>query len=375
MVQKLNFFSKLIAFPIALIYGVIVWFRNRLFDFNILRSREFDIPVISVGNITVGGTGKTPHVEYIVELLGTEFEIATLSRGYKRKTIGFRHVTAESTPVEVGDEPCQIKRKFEKITVAVDAIRVRGIEKLQQHNPQLKAVILDDAYQHRYVKPGINILLVDFNRPIYEDHILPLGRLREYASDRDRADYIIVTKCPDTIKPIDQRLIEKRLKLYAYQTVLFTKMVYKEPKPVFPALKPAFSIDSFDEEKFAAVVVTAIAGNASYIDFLEKRFNVIKVLSYPDHYMFKATDIHSLIEVYSNIDHPKKVIITTEKDAMRFTTFDNLEDEVKRAMYYYPIGVEFLHGAEKMFNQQMISYVRNNKPDSLLHLSKNKKQA
>ena len=213
--------QDILFYPLSLIYGIVVWIRNVMFDINILKSKEFTIPVISVGNITVGGTGKTPHVEYLIRLLKDEFKIATLSRGYKRKSFGFVLANESSTVIEIGDEPRQIKQKFPEIAVAVDSNRVKGINKLLQSEKNLNAIILDDAFQHRYVSPGLSILLVDYNNPLKDDYLLPFGRLREQAGERQRADIIIVTKCPSKIKPIDQRLLEKDLKMFAYQKLFF----------------------------------------------------------------------------------------------------------------------------------------------------------
>ncbi|HKJ41513.1 MAG TPA: tetraacyldisaccharide 4'-kinase, partial [Sunxiuqinia sp.] len=194
---------KILLYPISLIYGMVVYIRNSLYDYKIFKSTEFEIPVISIGNITVGGTGKTPHTEYLVELLKKHVNVATLSRGYKRKTKGFRLVETTSQVSEVGDEPLQIKKKFPMVTVAVDENRVHGINQLlkdEKHTPD--AILLDDAFQHRRVTPGINILLIDYNNPIDKDQLLPLGRLRERKYQRRRANIIIYTKCPDEIAPI-----------------------------------------------------------------------------------------------------------------------------------------------------------------------------
>ena len=195
--------KNLILWPLSVLYGLGVSIRNRLFNLGILKIREFDIPIICVGNITVGGTGKTPHTESLINELKNDYRVACLSRGYKRKTSGFVLATENSTANDIGDEPMQIKNKFPEITVAVDADRVRGIKKLMQLPEKPEVIILDDGFQHRYVKADINIMLIDYNRPIYEDHLLPLGRLRESIHAKDRANYVIVTKCPANISPIE----------------------------------------------------------------------------------------------------------------------------------------------------------------------------
>jgi tetraacyldisaccharide 4'-kinase len=333
------------------------------------------LPVISVGNITVGGTGKTPHVEYLVKILQNEFKIATLSRGYKRKTSGFFLASANSAADEIGDEPRQLKQKFDNISVAVDANRVRGINKLLKLEKNLDLVLLDDAFQHRYVKPGISILLTDFNRSMFDDKMLPFGNLREFVSERSRADAIIVTKCPDTIKPIDQRLLEKSLKMFAYQKVFFTKLVYANPVPVFKPNLKTFTLEDFTKQQPDILLLTGIANNRGLIEFV-KTFSKNYILhAYPDHHEYSAEDMHKLIELFASMPSKNKLIITTEKDAMRLVQFEGLEEDVKNAMYYLPVSIEFLNNDEKEFNHYITSYVRNNKPDNILHKAKNKQPA
>ena len=203
--------------PLSWLYGIGVKLRNWCFEAGILKSRSFDVPVISVGNITVGGTGKTPHVEYLIELLQQKFHVAVLSRGYKRKSKGFIKADANSSVHDIGDEPFQMKQKYPGITVAVDKDRCHGIDLLTSNDKHLDAILLDDAFQHRYVKPGINILLVDYHRLIIYDKLLPAGRLREPLSGKNRADIVIVTKCPKDLKPMEYRVITKAMDLYPYQ--------------------------------------------------------------------------------------------------------------------------------------------------------------
>ena len=210
-------------YPFSFLYGIGVNLRNQLFDLNILRSQSFDVPVICIGNITVGGTGKTPHTEYLIKLLQKEFQVAVLSRGYKRKSKGFVLATPDTPMEQIGDEPFQMKQKHPQVHVAVDADRRRGIARLCEPGitPEVEVVLLDDAYQHRYVKPGINILLVDYHRMIGEDALLPAGRLREPERGKNRANIVIVTKCPHDIKPMDYRIISKHMDLYPYQKLLY----------------------------------------------------------------------------------------------------------------------------------------------------------
>ena len=365
--------QDILFYPLSLIYGIVVWIRNVMFDINILKSKEFTIPVISVGNITVGGTGKTPHVEYLIRLLKDEFKIATLSRGYKRKSFGFVLANESSTVIEIGDEPRQIKQKFPEIVVAVDSNRVKGINKLLQSEKNLNAIILDDAFQHRYVSPGLSILLVDYNNPLKDDYLLPFGRLREQAGERQRADIIIVTKCPSKIKPIDQRLLEKDLKMFAYQKLFFTSLVYGEPLPVFKRVAKLTTHAEMKEQKPFIFLLTGIANARPFKTYVRGISTQIAELNYPDHYSYSASDMHDLIEKFSAEPSKNKIILTTEKDAMRLQLFADMEDEIKSVMYYIPIQIEFNESEEKTFNHIITNYVRNNKPDSLLHQPKIKK--
>ena len=221
--------------PLSWLYGLGVGFRNLLFEMGILKSRSFSTPVISVGNITVGGTGKTPHVEYLVRLLKDQAKVAVLSRGYKRKTSGFVLADKDATVRSIGDEPFQMKTKFPNVTVAVDRKRTRGIDKLTSGDyvKDIDVILLDDAFQHRYVKPGINILLVDYHRLIIYDKLLPAGRLREPVVSKNRADIVIVTKCPKDLKPMEFRVITKAMSLYPYQQLFFSTHEFEALRPVF----------------------------------------------------------------------------------------------------------------------------------------------
>lgn len=375
MKNKLAQFQKIALYPLSFLYGVGVWVRNVMFDLHILPSKEYDIPIISVGNLTVGGTGKTPHVEYLVQLLSKNFVVATLSRGYKRKTKGFFLAHENSTAAQVGDEPLQIKRKFNNVAVAVDAKRTRGIEKLQNLIPNLQVIILDDAYQHRYVKPGISILLVDYSRNIFDDYLLPAGRLREPASSRDRADIIIVSKCPDNVKPIDLRLLEKRLAQYAYQKVFFTKVSYLPLSPVFNSSLSPITPDAMATQTDEVIVVSGIANNEEMIEYLRKFFPTVHLFQFSDHYNYTARDLHEIIDLFAEISEKKKCfLITSEKDATKISAFNSLEEEVKLAFYYLPIQIEFLENKQEIFDSLIYNYVHNNRPDNILHRQEKRKK-
>ncbi|MFW5831389.1 MAG: tetraacyldisaccharide 4'-kinase, partial [Prolixibacteraceae bacterium] len=251
--------TKILLYPFSLLYGIGVFMRNRLYDLNIIKSKDFDVPVISIGNITVGGTGKTPHVEYLINLLKEKFEVATLSRGYKRKTRGFRKVEVDSKVLEVGDEPLQVKKKFPDTEVAVCENRIKGAETLLDEKKEKvpDVLLLDDAFQHRRIEAGINILLIDYNRHIKEDSLLPAGRLREPAAQMRRANVIIFTKCPGEITPIMRRVMQKEVRLKPYQELFFTTLEYDRIIPVFSG--SGIEPELFNAKKIDMLVVTGIA--------------------------------------------------------------------------------------------------------------------
>ena len=229
MVKRRSIF----LYPFSLIYGLITGIRNFLYNTDILTSFEFNLPVICVGNITVGGTGKTPHTEYLIRLLRENFRVATLSRGYKRKTRGFQIATSSSLVSDIGDEPLQMYRKFPDITVAVDRNRVHGVNTILKERPETEVIILDDGFQHRKIKPGFSILLSDFDRLMVRDNLLPYGNLRESLDNIRRADIILITKSPENISPIQRRIIVKEINKAPYQNLFFTSLKYNDPVPLF----------------------------------------------------------------------------------------------------------------------------------------------
>lgn len=362
---------KIILFPLSILFGIVVYFRNRFYDFNIIKSVEFDLPVISVGNITVGGTGKTPHTEYLVGLLKDTFKVATLSRGYKRKSKGFKIVEANSTAIEVGDEPLQIKRKFSDITVSVCNSRVEGVTNLINEKPENipDVVLLDDAYQHRRITPGLNILLIDFNRPIKEDTLLPAGRLREGPAQIRRANIIIITKCPAEVTPIMERIMQKNVGLKPYQSIYFTTMVYNPIKPVFQIANP-IQLKENDASIFI-LLVTGIASTIGINNEIGKYSSNIEKLEFGDHHIYTSEDIEAIKNKFNKIHSEKKIIITTEKDSMRLKDMEGISDELKKAFYFLPVKIKFLGKQGTLFNQKITNYVRENKSNSELYKRKN----
>ena len=369
-----NILSSLL-YPFALLYGLAVWFRNTLFDIKVIGSREFPIPVISVGNITVGGTGKTPVIQYIIELLKKEYKVATLSRGYKRKTREFILSGPHPTVMQIGDEPVQIKHRYPDIHVAVDRRRVNGIKQLMKRIPDLNVILLDDAFQHRHVNPGLSILLIDFNRPLSEDLLLPAGSLREHAYERRRANIILITKCPDRLKPIERRLIVKDLKLYPFQHLFFTRLVYGAPSPVFETTAITPEPGNFKASKPNILMVTGIANPRLYKKHLRGISTKITEMKFPDHHDYSEKDILNIINAFRELQGPDSYIFTTEKDAMRLRNFTHIAPEVKDRMFYIPVGVAFLNDDIESFNTHIRKYVRSNKRDSILHQQQNRNQA
>ena len=360
--------------PLSFLYGIGVNIRNQLFELNILKSRSFATPVISVGNITVGGTGKTPHVEYLIRLLSKEIKVAVLSRGYKRKTHGYVLADEQSTMRDIGDEPYQMKRKFPQIEVAVDTKRCRGIEHIinDDATKDTDVILLDDAYQHRYVKPGINILLVDYHRLIIYDELLPSGRLREPVDSKKRADIVIITKCPDTLNPIDYRVLTKAMKLYAYQSLYFTSLKYGAPYPLFDSKAAVPDLRYTD-----VLLLTGIASPEHMIADMEPMVRSLTPLIFPDHHAFSHRDIEKINDAFDAIENDSKAVITTEKDAARLRGIDGLSEDVKENIFVLPVEVRFMLDGEEQFNEKIISYVRKNSRNSILvkrkddHKSKN----
>ena len=353
--------------PLSWLYGLGVKFRNMLFEIGILHSESFDVPVISVGNITVGGTGKTPHVEYLIELLKDKAKVAVLSRGYKRRTRGFVIADDNATAKTIGDEPLQMKRKYgDDITVAVDRKRCHGIRQLISDEDGIDVILLDDAFQHRYVKPGVNILLVDYHRLIIYDKLLPAGRLREPLSGKNRADIVIVTKCPHDLKPMEFRVITKAMNLYPFQRLFFTCLEYRNITPVFGSGEQ--SLDSIGKDCHI-LLLTGIASPQQMIEDLSPRCPHITPLTFGDHHTFTSSDVARINNEFAALPHPK-MIITTEKDATRLIAVEGLIEEVRGAMFALPVKIRFMLGQEESFNEKIIGYVRKNSRNSILAKAK-----
>ena len=361
MSGKKQHYRKLLL-PFSLIYGFIIGVRNWMFDVEILKSKAYYTPVINVGNITIGGTGKTPHIEYLIRFLNSNFKISTLSRGYKRKTKGFIIANLKHSYEDIGDEPKQLKSEFPEITVCVDENRQRGIEGIEKLDPKPDLILLDDAFQHRYVKPGLNILLTDYFNPYWKDHLLPMGNLRDSKSQVNRADIVIVSKTPKSISPIKKRIIKKELNLFPYQNLFFTTIKYGELIKIGETNE--VSIDS----NYSVLMLTGIAKSAHLKTHLNIHFEKVVVSKFRDHHSYSESDIKSVIEQFNKIENPNKIIVTTLKDAVRLKDNSIFAELSKLPIYYQAIEVGFLNDDdEKEFNDLILKYVRNAKRDRKVH--------
>lgn len=341
-----------ILLPLAWIYRFLVGVRNVLFDLDILRSRSFDVPVISVGNITVGGTGKTPHTEYLIRLLSRKHKVAVLSRGYKRRTRNFILATNDTPMSDIGDEPYQMKHKFPDVHIAVDRNRCHGIDCLMRPTvtPQPDVIILDDAYQHRYVKPSANILLMDYHRLVYYDRLLPAGRLREPISSMSRADIVVVTKCPLYITPMDRRGIELSLNLQPWQHLFFSTFRYGNPYQLWGSKH----IDFARLADYPLLLFCAIASPKQLEYDISKVTTNFETLCFPDHHNFRKKDIEMLKQQANG-----RIVITTEKDAARLQELqrEQLTDELAESIYVLPIEVEFMNERQEEFDRIVTNFV------------------
>lgn len=335
--------------PMSFLYGIGVGVRNWLYSHDILKSYEFDIPVVSVGNLAVGGTGKTPHTEYIIDAMRHSHHMAMLSRGYRRHTHGFRLAKPGCTYEEIGDEPMQIYRKFgDNVAVAVCENRVDGIDRLLEIDPKINMVVLDDAFQHRRLKPAVSVVLVDYAHPVYNDFLLPFGRLREPVSALNRADVVVVTKCPSSVRPMDLRIIREDLKLFPYQKLFFSTLEYGEPLPVFPeaAKELHLTLGQLSPRDYI-LSLTGIENPRPFVRHLRERKLKVKIKRYSDHHQFTTGDFASIQSKFKSMKGERNFIFTTEKDSVRLKGNPAFPESLKPYIYYIPIKVKFLLGADE----------------------------
>ena len=336
--QCMKLLRKLL-FPFSILYGCVIAIRNFLFDIKFFNSSQFKTPTIVVGNLSVGGTGKTPQIEYLIRLLQDSFKVAVLSRGYKRKSEGFILADKTSTAEIIGDEPFQFYKKFQKIVVSVDADRANGIQKLEQIINAPDVILLDDAFQHRKVKAGLYILLTSYNNLYVNDFMLPSGNLREYRKGAARANIIIVTKCPAELSEKEQKNIREILKTTAFQQVFFTTINYDNE------LKGEVSISLDELKKKTILLITGIANPSPLISYLNSKNMIFKHLKYPDHHHFSEKELSEI----KRLQNENTVILTTEKDYMR------LGNKLKNC-YYISIETTFINHQHD-FDKTIIKYV------------------
>ena len=335
--------------PVSLIYGAVVWLRNWFYDKNIFKSSAFNFPIICVGNLAAGGTGKTPMVEYLVRLLKTNFETATLSRGYKRKTEGFAIAGAGTTALEIGDEPRQFQQKFPEITVAVGEERLVAIPQLLHDKPNTQVIILDDAFQHRTVRAGLNILLTEHKNLYTRDLMLPAGDLRDVRRSRKRADIIIITKCKPELGEEERRSIIAEIDPLTDQTVFFTEIVYGTPYHLFNKKEMEITHDT------DTLLICGIANPRPIKEFLTTHVHTYDMLRFPDHHIFNSDDLEEIRKQFNKISSAQKIILTTEKDAVRLQKFEKELSDFP--IYVMPIEHAFLFNEGESFNKRVVQFV------------------
>ncbi len=346
---------KLLLWLSSQLYGLAVAARNGLYDLGILKSRSFRVPVICVGNITAGGTGKTPHVIWLAEKLSSMMPVAILSRGYLRSSKGFRVVTGTDTTADAGDEPLQMARSLKQARVFVDRDRVNGISEIMRSNPAMETILLDDGFQHRAVRAGMNILLTDWNRLMTRDRLLPLGRLRESLRGIKRADIIIVTKSPSRVSPDEMEAVRRELsETGASQSIYFTTFAYEKPVPLFFGT-PMRGITAGT----TVLLVTGIAEPGPLATYLLDISARVVHLVFPDHHPYSAEDIEKITSAFDAISEPDKIIITTSKDGVRLKEIANIADHVRESIHYLPVNVQFIDN-ENDFLNKVYSYAGKN---------------
>lgn len=358
MLQRL----RVILLPFSALFWLVIRLRHLLFDWGIVQSQEVNCKTICVGNITVGGTGKTPHVEHLIGYLSQSCSVAMLSRGYRRKTKGFLMVETSSQATLVGDEPLQIKTRYPSVLVAVDEKRVRGARQLLLKHPEIQAIILDDAFQHRYIKPGMSVVLIDYSRPVWSDYLLPAGNLRDLNRELRRAQVVLVTKCPGSIGNNEMQGFKDRIGHKTPARLFFTTYAYGAPTPVFEGKS--------DKMLVSGTGVVGLAGIANPVPFrehLSRSFALRAFYSFPDHHLFSKSEIWSIFERFSRKAQERVVVVTTEKDAMRIRGIDFQDDLLKASLYFIPIRVEFLNGEEVEFNRIVENYVRTGQANNRVH--------
>jgi tetraacyldisaccharide 4'-kinase len=340
----------LILSPLSLLYGIGVSLRNMVYDTELTKSSKFSLPVIGVGNLAIGGAGKTPHVEYLISLLQPYINTAILSRGYNRSTSGFMFVSPQHSALDVGDEPLMYARRYRDVVVAVGENRAIAIPLIMRQYPQIQTIILDDAFQHRSVMPYINIMLTQYELPYYNDFLLPSGRLREWRQGYKRADIIIITKCPDSIDENTKNQMISFINPLKHQRIFFSKYAYQN---MYHFYDPSQSLNI--EKDHDVILISAIA-NTNYLnDYIASQTDNFLNMEYADHHNFTERDIHHIIDTFKARQSTTKYIITTEKDAVRLQAYSSMLYESKIPIYVLPVKVVFLNNEGHLFDEYIKS--------------------
>ena len=340
---------RILLFPFSLIYGLIIWIRNKMFDNGWLSSSTFNLPVIGIGNLTAGGTGKSPMVEFIITKFMDHFKLAVLSRGYMRKTSGYALANPQSTALEIGDEPMQFYNKFPSVAIAVGEERIVAIPQLLHDVPETEVIILDDAFQHRYITPGLNILLTDYNNLFTRDWFLPTGDLRDLKSGYKRADVLVVTKCPPDLSEEQRYEVIEEIKPLSHQRVFFTSIHYGIPYHLFTKEKRPLN------DRTEALLISGIASPKMLKKFLADNTAAYYDMLYSDHHIFSIDDLKEIRKRFENISSSNKIIITTEKDAVRLTKFQQALNDYP--IYVLPIDMKFMFGSERAFTELIANFI------------------
>ena len=326
----MNFFKAIAAG----LYSFGLHVRHAMYDSGMIHSYTADIPVVCVGNLTVGGTGKTPTVEYLVDKLSSRYKLAVLSRGYGRRTKGYIEVQSDSSFLKVGDEPKQIKRNFPDVVVVVCEDRAAGIQRIRSEHPEVDLIVMDDGFQHRRVTPKVNIVLADYSHPIHEDHLLPLGRLRDLPSQLHRVNIVLITKTPADIKPLERSITLKYLKLRPYQKAFFAGVTHDAPQSLFPDAEDLVPVGK------NVVAMAGIGNPAGFVDYVRSRYTLKDEWIFNDHHVYKVGELKKLVEKLASLPHDT-VILTTAKDAVKLVNRKKIPPELQRRLYKIPMRVSF----------------------------------
>lgn len=343
---------RIVLFPLTLLYGTAILIRNFLYKTGILTRTKFDFPIICVGNIAAGGTGKTPHIEWLIQHLREEFQLAVLSRGYKRKTVGYVLADDHSTPEMIGDEPFQMKQKHPNVHLAVSENRVLGVPALLGDQPDTQVILMDDGFQHLPIQPGFSIILTDYRKLFYTDWLLPSGTLREFRSAYKRAQCIVVSKCPATITEADKQTIRECIRPLPHQLVLFSSLTYGE-------LQPLYSNMANISEATSVLAFSGIAHNTLFIEELNRQFKSVTAIPFSDHKEYAAKELTDIADRFNQLKTTDKIIVTTEKDAVKLRTPQALSILGKLPVYVLPVAIQFDRKSEEELLNTLRTYIYN----------------